>query len=900
MYYGPGETLLSVLSPAQTPGPRTRLFSFDQFELDLDAFELRRDGLPLALEPQVIEVLAVLIENEGRVVTKDELFDRVWPERYVSEAALNSRVMSARKALGDSGQQQRYIKTVHGRGYRFLGRANPARESVVIPFPAAGRRVEGPSAPATPFIGRGEEVAALQSLLSREECRLVTVCGPGGAGKTRLLMKLHAEAPQGWESRFISLEQSAPGTLAASVACGLGAQAGTGAAEDQILRAVGNRACTLYLDNIELLADEARLLFATLLEDAPALRIVCTSRVALNIQREWLFRLDGMSPDDACELFIDRSARARGGRPVAAEDPAISAICEITGRLPLAVELAAGLTAYLEPRAILAQIERDAACLSTSLHDVPDRHRSLVALFEESCGRLSPGDREALTACAVFAGPFDAASARAVAACDLASVMRLVDGSLLQAHNGRFRMHPLLRQLVLAAAGDELDAIRATHGEYFMALLARSAVLLEGSDQLDVLETLSADFSNVSAAWEWAAAEERIDLLGSTHRGLIAYLMRGHYARGDAMARAGADAARSRGDLGVLSPLLVSRSWFLLRMGRIGEASAALTEALSIARSLALPWRPGYGADPRLAAVMFRVGAGDYARAFSQAINCRDLALEAGDRTGAAFACWLAGMALLRQATLVCDETHGIVRYAAAPGDTLVVESAEYLAEAQSLLPAGEHYLSAAVAVESGVQNEYAGRDAAAIGQFRRSYALRSALGDARGVGTALFYLADVLLNERRVGDAIPALEEAEEHFRRLGDSAGMAEVTRVRGIARLTAGGFAGARSALIESLRRSLALGFANNVAGLMRTYSDLLAAEGQLEAAADVLRAVLADPTTTPASVARAHSLLGRLARQGVVPPQSGPTTTEMAADLVRGAELDVLNEIAEVAV
>lgn len=75
----------------------------------------------MALEPQVIEVLAMLVANAGRVVTKDELLDRVWPERYVTEAALNSRVMSARKALGDSGQKQRYIKTVHGRGYRFLG-----------------------------------------------------------------------------------------------------------------------------------------------------------------------------------------------------------------------------------------------------------------------------------------------------------------------------------------------------------------------------------------------------------------------------------------------------------------------------------------------------------------------------------------------------------------------------------------------------------------------------------------------------------------------------------------------------------------------------------------------------------------------------------------------------------
>lgn len=95
--------------------------AFDDFELDTRAFQLRKGGVPVPMEPQVFEVLALLVQNEGRVVTKDELLDRVWPERYVTEAALNSRVMSARKALGDNGQAQRYIKTVHGRGYRFSG-----------------------------------------------------------------------------------------------------------------------------------------------------------------------------------------------------------------------------------------------------------------------------------------------------------------------------------------------------------------------------------------------------------------------------------------------------------------------------------------------------------------------------------------------------------------------------------------------------------------------------------------------------------------------------------------------------------------------------------------------------------------------------------------------------------
>lgn len=881
-------------SPAQTPGPARRRFAFDEFELDLDAFELRRDGIPLALEPQVIEVLSVLVERAGNVVTKDEIFNRVWPERYVSEAALNSRVMSARKALGDSGQQQRYIKTVHGRGYRFLGVVNEPRPSVLIPFPAREGRAYRPAPAATSFIGRSEELASLRELLGRDECRLLTVCGPGGAGKTRVLIEMHEARADGGESWFISLEHAGPGTLAASIACGIGAQAGSGSAEDQILRAVGNRAVTLYLDNIEPLVGEARALFARLLDDAPGLRIVCTSRAALSIQREWLFRLDGMTAGDAALLFAARSTRARSGRPLVADDASVAAICELTGYLPLAVELAAGLTAYLEPEAILEQIRSDAAALATSMHDVPDRHRSLAALFEESCSRLTEADREALTVCAVFAGPFDARAAAAVASCHLRDLRPLVDGSLLQANSGRFSMHPLLRQLALAGAGSELEDLLAAHGEYFMRRLADAAPELEGANQLAAVDAVADDFSNVSAAWRWSVAAGRVDLIAAAQRGLFAYMVRGHYTEGDALAELATVAVRNAGDNASLAGLLVSRAWFLFRLGQMGEASAALNEAADLGRELNLPWRPGYGADYRLALAMFLLGAGDYPRAFAQAHAARALALDASDHPGTAYACWIAGMALLRQSRLICDESDGKVRYRAADGDTLVAESAAYIAEAQSLLPEGEHFLTASVSVEAALHHEYLGRVDAAQACFRRAYDLRRALGDLRGMGHARFNLAGALLNDGRAREAEDLLAEAEELFRRLGDASGMAEITRVRALARLAVGDLFGAREALVDSLRRSLALGFANNIAGLMRTFAELLGVEGDLQRSADVFHAVAADPSTTPASIARTDAALARLAAQGVRPSGAAATARELAAEVVREADLGLFHE------
>jgi len=111
---------------------RDVIYRFEDFELDPQLYELRRDGVPVRLEPQVFDVLAYLVENRDRLVTKDELLERVWGDKFISEAALNSRIMAARKAVGDSGGEQRLIRTQHGRGFRFTGpveATEPARRA---------------------------------------------------------------------------------------------------------------------------------------------------------------------------------------------------------------------------------------------------------------------------------------------------------------------------------------------------------------------------------------------------------------------------------------------------------------------------------------------------------------------------------------------------------------------------------------------------------------------------------------------------------------------------------------------------------------------------------------------------------------------------------------------------
>jgi DNA-binding winged helix-turn-helix (wHTH) protein/DNA-binding CsgD family transcriptional regulator len=173
------------------------LVQFDQFELDLSRFELRRDGVAIAMEPQVFDVLVHLVRAAGRVVSKEELFDEVWGTRFVTDSALTTRIKMARRVLGDDGQEQRYIRTVHRRGYEFVGTvrtiAVPAHGEAprARPLPAATVTAVEATPPSRtgrwPFTGRSRELEVLGEIFRGGDASGVLIVGPAGVGKTRLV-----------------------------------------------------------------------------------------------------------------------------------------------------------------------------------------------------------------------------------------------------------------------------------------------------------------------------------------------------------------------------------------------------------------------------------------------------------------------------------------------------------------------------------------------------------------------------------------------------------------------------------------------------------------------------------------------------------------------------------------
>lgn len=877
-----------------TPVPvvvRGGLYAFDEFELDVPGFELRRAGISVPLEPQVFEVLAFLVQNAGRALSKQELLDHVWPERYVTEAALNSRVMVARKAIGDNGHEQRYIKTVHGRGYRFAGvleeepapatqapaAASAAPGALAAPFPL--------DVPLTSFVGRERDIERLIDLACAD-ARLLAIVGAGGMGKTRLATELAARlAAAGRPVAFAALETADDRTLFASIASAVGFKPRTTDVAAELVQHLAGSELVLVLDNLEHVIDAARGFLQELLASAPRVRVVVTSRVVVGLRQEWVYRAGGLAVDagpgetpEAVRLFIDRARQSDASLDVsAAQIEGVAEVCRLVDGMPLAIELAAALTRYVGLEDIADLVRNDVSALEVDLPDAPSRHQSITALMEESLRHLGDRDREVLGALAVFEGSFTSDAAGAVAGASLAILRSLADRSLIQCNRGRFALHPLMRQF-LASRQAAAGSIRAAHAAHYARFLSSRTSALESDGQVAATDAIDAEFPNILAAWRWACAERHLDLLDEARYPLFAYLtFRSRFFEASEIAQAAIAALEAAGDQGqpVLARLLTHYVWILFRIGKPAEALAATARARSIfAATSALP-EPGMGTDPLTAVAALRLGAGQYGEAYAAATAALRTAQGRGDRIGTAFASWLAGCARLREATLdVHRDPDGVAVYRPSPDSgpqDKLQEAVRLSGQAAMILEAlGETWLRGFVEIERGLAAGANGNRAAAAEHQHRAYLLRKELRDPQGMGSALVYLCGTLIALGRHDEVRALHAEARGYFEVAGDATGLAEVERSEAMLELELGNLDAAAAQLLSALRMSLALSFTNNVLSVIRGLALILAERGETETALRALRYVAGHPATTPFSRALAESEIRDFVAAGATEP------------------------------
>ncbi|HEX6303630.1 MAG TPA: adenylate/guanylate cyclase domain-containing protein [Anaerolineales bacterium] len=386
----------------------------------------------------------------------------------------------------------------------------------------------------TTFVGRESEIDAVRQGLTSS--RLITLLGPGGAGKTRLALEVGDrvldECPDGvWFVELAPLQDDAVVPQAVVKAIGLREQEGRKVTE-QLADYLRNKDILLILDNCEHLIDACAQFAELALRSGREVRILATSRQSLRLTSERVYSLKGMDfpawkyPQDlnqypAVQLFRQSARQVDANfEPQPGELETIARICQLVQGMPLAILLAAGWVDVLGLDEIAAEISRSVDFLESEMRDIPERHRSMRAVFEYSWNLLSEEEQSVFANMAVFHGGFDRRAAQEITGTSLRMLNNLVNKSLLQreAESRRFYIHEILRQLAesrLVASG-QARSIREAHSCYFLDLLAKSEADLKGERQLDALDELEAEFENLRAAWTWAVENRDADRVNSS------------------------------------------------------------------------------------------------------------------------------------------------------------------------------------------------------------------------------------------------------------------------------------------------------------------------------------------------------------------------------------------------
>ena len=376
----------------------------------------------------------------------------------------------------------------------------------------------------TPFIGREAELAQIETLLANPDCRLLTLLGVGGIGKTRLALEA---ARRLLESASIPNPQSpippngvcfvplAPveesELLPVAIAQALGLPNSGGDPLAQISGWLQGRSLLLILDNFEQVMEGGETV-AELLRAAPGLKILLTSRQRLGLLEEWLLPVGGLSSrsglgDEAGQLFLRSARRVKPDFAAEGQEEAIAAICRQVEGMPLALELAATWVRVMPCAGIAHQIGSDLNFLSSDLRNLPERHRSLRAVFDQSWRLLSAQEQELLSRVTLFRGGWALDEAAALAQATPLLLGSLVDKGLLSTDaRGRFAIHELVRQYAAAhlAAGGEADDLRRRHFALYLALARWADAHLRGPAAAHWYARLDAERDNFRAAWEWA------------------------------------------------------------------------------------------------------------------------------------------------------------------------------------------------------------------------------------------------------------------------------------------------------------------------------------------------------------------------------------------------------------
>jgi predicted ATPase/DNA-binding CsgD family transcriptional regulator len=480
------------------------------------------------------EILTLLAENMSDHEIADHLIVAYttvkWYNRQIfNKLGVNSRQQAVQRAmaLGLLGKRETTTATTHH-------------------LPTA----------TTAFVGRTAELNEIARLLAEPTCRLLTLVGPGGIGKTRLA--LEAARPLNFPNGvyFCPLQPLASSDLIVpAIAEALRFQFySSDDPGEMLLDYLRDKALLLLLDNFEHLLDGVALV-SQMLTYAPRLKVLTTSREALRLHDEWVYTVKGLRfPDSssresveaysALSLFVQSARRQRSDFTLQGEETEITRICQLVEGMPLGIELAAAWVDTLSAGEIADEIEANFGFLEAEFHDLPERHHSMGAIFQSSWQRLSLEEQESLSKLSIFADDFSRKAAQAIAGTDVRVLQKLINKSLLAlAGSRRYHIHNLLRQFLgRQLQRQQYESLRSAFSRYYMSQLHQLEPRVKGKAQREALDEIETEFNHIRSAWLYALEDGDFAAIDQGVECIFWYcMMRNRYVEGETLLQMAAD-----------------------------------------------------------------------------------------------------------------------------------------------------------------------------------------------------------------------------------------------------------------------------------------------------------------------------------------------------------------------
>lgn len=738
------------------------------------------------------------------------------------------------------------------------------------PTPATKLPKHNLPTPATPFVGRDKELSALAKLFDDPTVRLVTIVGPGGMGKTRLALET---ARHLWDADgegetifsngvyFVPLAPlSSPDAIPAAIAEAV--KFSFHSAENpvqQLLDYLREKHLLLVIDNFEHVIAGATIV-ADILRTAPTIKILATSRERLNLQGESLFQIGSMDFPDyetpqtledfaAVKLFLQSARRSQPGFELSAQDrPYIARICRLVQGMPLGIELGAAWVGTLTLDEIAKEIESSLDFLETEMRDVPERHRSIRAVFEYSWNLLSTEERTIFSQLAVFRGGFTRDAAMAITGAALRNLSALVNKSLLRRDpDGRYQVHELLRQYAenqLGAASSDVTKFYDSHCAYYAAQLEKRLFDLQQGNQREADTELMAELDNLRSAFQWARDHAKIHELIQMSIALP-WLCQMHslYLEGQTVCR---DIQRVLNTVpstpevqqGLLF-LSVFAGWFYIRLGQLGEARRGFEAARGKFETLP---PSSLGADPYSGLALLASIEGNYQQALELGEKSLQLSEQRQDNWSKVTAYYV-----------MASATFGQGKYETAR---------DYTQRALAIIrQGGDRWFTAYLINDLGNVERALGNYAEARQHFQTSYTIRKELADPEGMAVALNHLGKIALLEADFGTAKELYQQGYALYKDIGDKGGLATALTGLGSANGALGEYAEARNYLRMALRITSDTHLAPLTLAALATMGELHMKTGQPERGIELL-ALAAHHTSSPHETAEnARQLLSR---------------------------------------